>query len=195
MGRSSIDLYSNDVGAPFEEITSFAAYVGGSPTNISVGLSRLGQNVALLTAVGDDPVGDFVLRFLAENRVDASASPRKAGKRTSAVLLGIEPPDRFPLVFYRDNCADIELTIDDVLGSPVDDCHLFQFFVSTRLHGRGLVGRGRGCLQSDVTCRLQIVSAVESRDLPIQGLLRTGDPDLGLQRSRSYPEGASTQPQ
>jgi len=127
MGRSSIDLYSNDVGAPFEEITSFAAYVGGSPTNISVGLSRLGQNVALLTAVGDDPVGDFVLRFLAENRVDASASPRKAGKRTSAVLLGIEPPDRFPLVFYRDNCADIELTIDDVLGSPVDDCHLFQF--------------------------------------------------------------------
>lgn len=37
MGRSSIDLYSNDVGAPFVDITSFAAYVGGSPTNISVG--------------------------------------------------------------------------------------------------------------------------------------------------------------
>ena len=37
MGRSSIDLYSNDVGAPFSEIGSFAAYVGGSPTNISVG--------------------------------------------------------------------------------------------------------------------------------------------------------------
>ena len=85
MGRSSIDLYSNDVGAPFEEITSFAAYVGGSPTNISVGLSGLGRNVALLTAVGDDPVGDFVLRFLAENRGDASASPRKGGRRTSAV--------------------------------------------------------------------------------------------------------------
>lgn len=31
MGRSSIDLYSNDVGAPFERISSFAAYVGGSP--------------------------------------------------------------------------------------------------------------------------------------------------------------------
>ena len=37
MGRSSIDLYSNDIGTPFEEINSFAAYVGGSPTNISVG--------------------------------------------------------------------------------------------------------------------------------------------------------------
>ena len=31
MGRSSIDLYSNDIGAPFVDISSFAAYVGGSP--------------------------------------------------------------------------------------------------------------------------------------------------------------------
>ena len=41
MGRSSIDLYSNDIGTPFTEIDSFAAYVGGSPTNISVGARRL----------------------------------------------------------------------------------------------------------------------------------------------------------
>lgn len=32
IGHSSIDLYSNDVGAPFPEITNFAAYVGGCPT-------------------------------------------------------------------------------------------------------------------------------------------------------------------
>ena len=127
MGRSSIDLYSSDVGAPFEEITGFAAYVGGSPTNISVGVSRLGLRAALLTGLGDDPVGDFVLRFLRENGVESRYSPRKPGCRTSAVLLGIEPPDRFPLVFYRDNCADIELTIDDVLAAPVAEARVFQF--------------------------------------------------------------------
>jgi 5-dehydro-2-deoxygluconokinase len=126
MGRSSIDLYSNDVGAPFPEITSFAAYVGGSPTNIAVGVRRLGLASALLTAVGDDPVGDFVLRFLEQNRVETRFVPRKPGHRTSAVLLGIEPPDRFPLVFYRDNCADLELTVDDVLAAPVDRCRIFQ---------------------------------------------------------------------
>ncbi|MBA3256074.1 MAG: 5-dehydro-2-deoxygluconokinase, partial [Pyrinomonadaceae bacterium] len=32
MGRSSIDLYANDIGAPFHEIKNFAAYVGGCPT-------------------------------------------------------------------------------------------------------------------------------------------------------------------
>lgn len=119
MGRSSIDLYSNNLGAPFEQITSFAAYVGGCPLNISVGARRLGARVALLTAVGEDKVGDFILHFLRQEQVETAYIPRKAGHRTSAVLLGIEPPDRFPLTYYRDNCADIELNIDDVLATPI----------------------------------------------------------------------------
>ena len=127
MGRSSIDLYANDVGAPFEEIKSFAAYVGGSPTNISVGANRLGLKTALLTAFGEDPVGDFLLKFLDDEGVDTRFIPRKPGRRSSAVVLGIEPPDRFPLVYYRDNCADIELSIDDVLAAPVGDATAFEF--------------------------------------------------------------------
>jgi 5-dehydro-2-deoxygluconokinase len=127
MGRSSIDLYSNDVGAPFVEIGSFAAYVGGSPTNISVGARRLGLKTALLTAVGRDPVGDFLLHFLNNEGVETRFIPVKPQHRTSAVVLGIEPPDKFPLVYYRDNCADINLTIDDALNAPITDCGVFQF--------------------------------------------------------------------
>jgi 5-dehydro-2-deoxygluconokinase len=119
MGRSSIDLYSNDVGAPFVEISSFAAYVGGCPTNISVGTRRLGLRSALLTAVGEDQVGDFILHFLRNEGVETQFIPHKPGRRSSAVVLGIEPPDRFPLTYYRENCADIELTIDDVLATPI----------------------------------------------------------------------------
>ncbi len=126
MGRSSLDLYSNDVGAPFVEIKSFAAYVGGSPTNISVGLRRLGMKPALLTAVGADPVGDFVLHFLNNEGVETKFIPRKAGHRTSAVVLGIEPPDKFPLVFYRENCADLQLNIDDVLAAPLAESRVLQ---------------------------------------------------------------------
>ena len=127
MGRSSIDLYSNDVGAPFVDIKSFAAYVGGSPTNIAVGAQRLGLRTAVLTAVGEDPVGDFILKFLKDERVETQFIPRKPGTRTSAVVLGIEPPDKFPLVYYRDNCADNQLSIDDVLRTPIHDCRIFEF--------------------------------------------------------------------
>ncbi|CAN0352117.1 unnamed protein product, partial [Phaeothamnion confervicola] len=127
MGRSSIDLYSNDIGAPFPEIGSFAAYVGGSPTNVCVGAQRLGLKTAMLTAVGQDPVGDFILSFLQKEGVETRFIPRKAGARSSAVVLGIEPPDKFPLVFYRDNCADNQMNIDDALNAPLDGCKVFQF--------------------------------------------------------------------
>ena len=119
MGRSSIDLYAHEIGVPLTGVKSFDAYVGGCPTNVSVGTQRLGLRSALLTAVGEDEVGDFVLQFLRDEGVETGFIPRKPGRRTSAVVMSIQPPDRFPLTFYRDNCADIALSIDDVLRAPV----------------------------------------------------------------------------
>ncbi|HEU5061234.1 MAG TPA: 5-dehydro-2-deoxygluconokinase [Kofleriaceae bacterium] len=127
IGRSSIDLYSNQVGAPFAEIESFGAFVGGCPTNISVGARRLGLRTALLTAVGDDPVAEFVLRFLDREGVDTRFIPTKRGLRTSAVLLGIQPPDRFPLVFYRERAPDAEITIDEAAAAPLADTRALLF--------------------------------------------------------------------
>src|SRR5439155_7875805 len=121
IGRSSIDLYAHEIGRAIADVRSFDAYVGGCPTNVSVGTRRLGLRSALLTAVGDDQIGDFVTAFLDRERVDTQFIPRKPGRRTSAVILTIQPPDRFPLTFYRDNCADRALTDEDVARAPVGD--------------------------------------------------------------------------
>jgi len=121
MGRSCIDLYAHQIGVSITDVTSFDAYVGGCPTNVSVGTRRLGLRSILLTAVGDDQVGEFVTAFLNRERVDTRFIPLKPGRRTSAVVLTIQPPDRFPLTFYRDNCADRALTPDDVARAPVGD--------------------------------------------------------------------------
>ena len=121
IGRSSIDLYAHEIGCPITDVRSFDAYVGGCPTNVSVGTRRLGLRSALLTAVGDDQVGDFVTSFLDREQVETRFIPRKPGRRTSAVILTIQPPDSFPLTFYRDNCADRALTPDDVARAPVAD--------------------------------------------------------------------------
>jgi len=99
VGRSSIDLYAHEIGRAIADVRSFDAYVGGCPTNVSVGTRRLGLRSALLTAVGDDQVGDFVTAFLERAQVDTRFIPRKPGRRTSAVILTIQPPDRFPLTF------------------------------------------------------------------------------------------------
>jgi len=121
LGRSSIDLYSQDTGAPFNEIKGFDAFVGGSPLNIAVACSRLGLSTSLLTAVGNDKVGEFIINFLKKENVDTSNIPVKKGSRSSAVVLGIQPPDNFPLVFYRENAADSKVDIDDVINANISD--------------------------------------------------------------------------
>lgn len=125
-GRSSIDLYSQNIGADFIDIKGFDAFVGGSPLNIAVGTSRLGATVSLLTGVGNDKVGDFIIHFLEKEKVHTSSIARIEGARSSAVVLGIEPPDRFPLVYYRDNAADSQVTIDHVIASDISKCRILQ---------------------------------------------------------------------
>jgi 5-dehydro-2-deoxygluconokinase len=126
IGRSSIDLYAQDIGAAFPDITGFGAYIGGSPLNIAVGSRRLGLKTALLTAVGADKIGEFILERLRREGVETRFIPVKHGSRSSAVVLGIEPPDTFPITFYRDNAADVQLSIDDVLNTPIQSARALE---------------------------------------------------------------------
>ena len=116
IGRANLDLYSQSIGEPFENATGFDAMVGGSPTNIAIGVRRLGHRAGVITGVGDDTVGDFVLRYLTDEGVDTTNVVRVPGKLTSLALLGVQPPDHFPLTFYRTDPADIHLTVEAVDG-------------------------------------------------------------------------------
>lgn len=126
MGRVGMDLFAQDVGARFEEVTGFDTSVGGSPVNIAIGVSRLGLTSATLTAVGEDKVGDFVLHYLENEGVSTDYIPRKPNAHTGLAIVAIQPPDTFPLVFYRDNPADIYLTIDDVTALPLAQTRAIQ---------------------------------------------------------------------
>ena len=120
-GRSSIDLYSQNIGSPFEAIKGFHAFVGGSPLNMCVGAQRLGLKTALISAVGDEKVADFILNYLKKEGVNSEFVPRLPYAKSTAVLLGIEK-DKFPLVYYRDNAADNFVDIDLINKAPIAQC-------------------------------------------------------------------------
>lgn len=121
VGRVNMDLFSQDIGAAFEDVTGFDAGVGGSPTNIAIGTARLGLRSVAFTAVGDDRVGDFVVRYLRDEGVETAYIPHKEGKLTSLALLGVRPPSDFPLSFYREDPADIHLTPGEFDAIPLGD--------------------------------------------------------------------------
>jgi 5-dehydro-2-deoxygluconokinase len=114
IGRAAVDLYGEQIGGRLEDMRSFAKYLGGSPANTSVGASRLGLRSAMLTRVGDEHNGRFVRERLAAEGVDVSQVRTDPSRLTALVFLGIRDRDTFPLVFYRDQCADMALCADDV---------------------------------------------------------------------------------
>ncbi len=107
LGRLAVDLYAQQVGARLEDVSTFAKYLGGSSANIAFGCARLGLQSAMLTRVGNDHMGRFLTETLANEGCDISHVRIDQDRLTALVLLGLKDRDTFPLVFYRENCADM----------------------------------------------------------------------------------------
>jgi 5-dehydro-2-deoxygluconokinase len=114
IGRSSVDLYGAQIGGRLEDMGSFDKYIGGSPTNIACGTSRLGLRSAVITGVGDEHMGRFIIEQLQREGVETSGVKIDPDRLTALVLLGIRDEEQFPLIFYRENCADMALCEEDI---------------------------------------------------------------------------------
>ena len=114
MGRVAVDLYSQQIGARLEDVSSFAKYLGGSSGNVAYGTARQGLRSSMLARVGDEHMGRFLREELSQVGCDTSHLITDKDRLTALVLLGIKDRDTFPLIFYRDNCADMAITASDV---------------------------------------------------------------------------------
>ena len=118
-GRICVDLYGEQVGATLEGTSSFAKYLGGSAANICVGTQRLGVRTAMLTRVGDEPMGRFLRSELAREGVDVAGVRLDPGRLSGAVMLAVRELDDFPRIFYYADSADMALGPEDVDPSLV----------------------------------------------------------------------------
>jgi 5-dehydro-2-deoxygluconokinase len=114
IGRSSVDLYGQQIGSRLEDIASFAKSVGGCPSNIAIGAARLGLKSGLITRVGDEAMGRFIREQMAREGVVLDGIVTDPQRLTSLVLLSVVNDRTFPLIFYRENCADSALCEDDI---------------------------------------------------------------------------------
>jgi 5-dehydro-2-deoxygluconokinase len=114
IGRSSVDLYGQQVGGRLEDMASFSKAVGGCPANIAIGTARLGLKSGLITRVGDEAMGRFIREQMEREGVSTQGIITDKQRLTALVILGVRDEDSFPLIFYRDNCADMALTEEDI---------------------------------------------------------------------------------
>ncbi len=156
LGRAAVDFYAQQLGARLEDAGSFAKYLGGSSANVCYGAARLGLRSAMLSCVGDDHMGRFVREELARAGVDVSHLRTDAERLTALVVLGIKDKDTFPLIFYRENCADMALEDTDADA---------DFIASSR--ALAITGTHFSTARTDRVCRQALARAQAANTLTI----------------------------
>lgn len=114
MGRSSVDLYAQQIGTRLEDSETFKKAVGGCPSNIAIGCARLGLKTGIITAVGDEQFGNYIVEEFSRHQIDLTGIKTDPNRLTALAILSIKDAENFPLLFYRENCADMGLDENDV---------------------------------------------------------------------------------
>ncbi|MBL3699426.1 5-dehydro-2-deoxygluconokinase [Leucobacter luti] len=151
MGRLGVDIYPLQSGVTLEEVSSFGKYLGGSAANVAVAAARYGRASALISRVGNDPFGRYLLAELARLGVDPREVRVDPQYLTPLTFCEIFPPDDFPLYFYREPKApDLEITAGDLDAEAISAARILWLTVtgfsqepSRAAHHAALAARGR----------------------------------------------------
>ncbi|MCI3922936.1 5-dehydro-2-deoxygluconokinase [Paenibacillus sp. TRM 82003] len=115
IGRLCIDLNANEIHRPMEETRTFTKYVGGSPANIAIGMSRLGMKTAFIGKIANDQMGRFIQTYLEENGIDTrNVLTDRTGAVTGLAFTEIKSPTDCSILMYRDNVADLKIAPGEV---------------------------------------------------------------------------------
>ncbi|MGB0865661.1 MAG: 5-dehydro-2-deoxygluconokinase [Granulosicoccaceae bacterium] len=114
LGRAGVDLYAREHNTPMGEVSGFEKYVGGSPANIAVAMSRLGAKVGMIGMVSADSLGEYVRDYLRSEGVSVEGLGTVAdGSRTSLAVTEMRP-DNCEVVIYRNRAADLALAPEHI---------------------------------------------------------------------------------
>ncbi len=121
LGRVAIDFnpaYNDQVKEefkPLKDVHVFEKFVGGSPANIAVGVTRHGMKAGFLGKVSDDQFGDYVVDYFNRQGIDTSHITRcKNGEKLGLTFTEMLSPSESSILMYRNCIADLQLSVDDI---------------------------------------------------------------------------------
>jgi 5-dehydro-2-deoxygluconokinase len=181
LGRFAVDFYAQQIGARLEDVTSFAKYLGGSSANTAFGCARLGLKTGLISRVGDDGLGRFLVETIAREGCDVSHVSTDPTRLTGTVVLGIKDRESFPLIFLRENCADMAIAEADVEEAYITGSRAL-LITGTHFSTEYIAGISRLALERARKNDVRTVLDIDYRPV-LWGLTKRGDGETRYVRS------------
>lgn len=121
LGRIALDFnpaYSDVVKEafkPLKDVHYFEMFIGGSPANIAVGITRHGMKAGFFAKISDDQFGDYALDYFNRLGIDTSHITRCThGEKLGLTFTEMLSSSKSDILMYRDDAADLKLGVDDI---------------------------------------------------------------------------------
>lgn len=176
LGETMALVRPTEVGS-LRHASELALGVGGAESNVAIGLRRLGVASSWLGRVGDDPLGERVLRELRAEGVDVRGVVDPAA---STGLMVKERPSASStaVYYYRADSAGSRLHGDDIPGGWVEEASVLHVTGITALISHS----ARRCLESAID-RAQAAGVRVSFDVNYRSALETAETAGPIMRS------------
>lgn len=123
VGETLIDFIGHQEEVAIEETKDYHRYLGGSPTNVAMNMTRLGVKVCLASTIGEDGFGTYILDKLKDNRVNTAYVRKDAIQPTSVIFVSKTKgtPDFIP---FRK--ADTMITENQIPTEVLENARIFH---------------------------------------------------------------------
>lgn len=124
-GETLIDFIGNQKEKTIAQTKDYHRYLGGSPTNVAMNLSRFGLKVGLVATVGKDGFGDYIKNRLTEAEIDLSGLAEVDSHASTVIFVSrtVGSPEFIPM-----RGADFQINQEQI---PLEDLKTTRLFHTT----------------------------------------------------------------
>ena len=109
------------IGEEKNGITTYERKAGGAPFNVACALKKFGADVKFVGNVGDDLVGQFLIKYAKDFGMDITHIHQDKERNTTLAFVELNEEGERSFCFYRKNTADYFLPqVSDELIKSVD---------------------------------------------------------------------------
>ncbi|WP_121611257.1 carbohydrate kinase family protein [Mesobacillus foraminis] len=107
IGEVLIDFIPLQKGVPLRDVLSFERAPGGAPANVAAAAAKFGGESSIITKLGKDAFGDFLVEQLKNAGVKTDKILRTAEANTGLAFVSLKEDGERDFSFYRKPSADL----------------------------------------------------------------------------------------